>query len=99
MMMRKIWIAIGMLWIIAFFLWGVLAIQVARAQTGSQPVPPQVPIVLEPDEADAFRDIVESTIPPRYTASLIRWYATIIQRWQQQVAQTQRAAPEQETPK
>lgn len=47
----------------------------------AQPVPPVMTI--EPADAEAFRDIVDSTIPPRYNGALIRWYQGLLQRYQQ----------------
>lgn len=48
-----------------------------------QPVPQDqqpVPMVIEPADADALREIIESTIPPKYNGALIRWYTAIVQR-------------------
>jgi hypothetical protein len=49
----------------------------------SQPAPqPSPPMVIEAADADAFREIIETTIPPRYNGALIRWYSAILQRQQ-----------------
>ena len=83
-MMRKIWIAVCFL---APF--GVVAQELT-------PKPqPQVPMAIEPADADAFRDIIESTIPPRYNPALIRWYTTILQRQQAKQAEASKAAHEE----
>jgi hypothetical protein len=47
----------------------------------AQPAPPVM--TLEPADAEAFRDIVDSTIPPRYNGALIRWYQGLLQKYQQ----------------
>jgi hypothetical protein len=67
------------------------------AQTS--PSPPQAPMVIEPADADAFRDIVESTIPPRYNTALIRWYTAILQRQQAKQAEFAKQAKPSEEPK
>jgi hypothetical protein len=84
-MTRKIWIAMCFL---APF--GVVAQEVA-------PKPlPQVPMVIEPTDADAFREIVAIT-PQQWQALYIRWYTTILQRQQQKQAETTvKAKPERE---
>ena len=85
-MMRKIWIAM------CFFApLGVIAQEVAP-----KPPPPQVPMVIEPADADAFRDIVDSTIPPRYSSALVRWYNAIVQRQVKQADAAKTAKPERE---
>jgi len=52
----------------------------------------QVPMIIEPADADVFRDIIESTVPPRYNAALIRWYMAIFQRQQAKQAEMAKAA-------
>lgn len=51
-----------------------------------QPVQPPAPMVIEPADADAFREIIETTIPPRYNSAIIRWYTAILQRQQAKAA-------------
>ena len=46
----------------------------------SPPPPVNTPMIIEPADADAFREIVEGTIPQKYNGLLIRWYNTILQR-------------------
>ncbi len=86
-MTRKIWIA-------TFFL---APLSVVAQEVAPKPPPPQVPMVIEPADADAFRDIIESTIPPRYNAALIRWYGAILQR--QQAKQAELTKTTEERPK
>jgi hypothetical protein len=47
---------------------------------------PQPPMILEPADAEAFKEILETTIPPRYNRALIQRYTTILQRHQAKVA-------------
>jgi hypothetical protein len=53
----------------------------------AQPAPsmPTPPLVIEPADTNAFREILETTIPPRYHGALIRWYAGLVERQQRQV--------------
>jgi hypothetical protein len=76
-MMRKIWITMCFL----------APLGVVAQELAPKPQPSQVPMVIEPADADAFRDIVESPIPPRYNAALIRWYTAILQRQQAKQAE------------
>jgi hypothetical protein len=82
LMMRKIWITI---WL--------LTPSTAWAQT----IAPQMPaaMIIEPADADAFREIVESTIPPKYNSALIRWYTAILQRQQAKQAEAAKAAKDE----
>lgn len=59
-----------------------------------QAAPGQPPMVIEPADADAFREIIESTIPPRYNGAIIRWYTAILQRQQAKVAAEAKAREE-----
>lgn len=79
--MRKIWIAM-------FFL---APLAVVAQEVAPKPPPPQATMTIEPADADAFRDIVESTIPPRYNAAIIRWYTAILQRQQARQAEMAKA--------
>lgn len=55
-----------------------------------QPVPQPPPMIIEPADADEFREVVETTIPPRYNRAIIRWYTTILQRQQAKVEAKQK---------
>ena len=54
-------------------------------------------IVIEPADDAAFRDIVESTIPPRYNGALIRWYTDLVLRAKAK-ADAMKANPEEPKP-
>jgi hypothetical protein len=90
MMIRKVWIAMCFL----------APFSASAQEVAPKPQPPQVPMVIEPADADIFRDIIESTIPPRYNGALIRWYTAILQRQQAKQAELAKAAqPQTEEPK
>jgi hypothetical protein len=59
----------------------IIALALASSAAIAQTIAPP-PMIIEPADADAFREIVESTIPPKYNAALIRWYTAILQRQQ-----------------
>lgn len=84
-MMRKIWV-------VAWCSLVPVGVVAALAQEAPKPPPPQVPMVIEPADADAFRDILESSIPPRYNGALIRWYTAILQRQQAKQAEMSKQA-------
>jgi hypothetical protein len=70
------------------------AIKTVFGQAALQPPPivaaplvqPQPPMLIEPADADAFREVIETTIPPRYNGAIIRWYTAILQRQQAKAA-------------
>lgn len=74
----------------------VALLSAASVPTLAQPAPPPV-MTIEPADAEAFKDIVDSTIPPRYNAALIRWYQGLLQRYQQK-QQALQAARAPKTP-
>ena len=69
----------------------ITAEQAAKTRVSS-PVPPQVPMVIEQADADALRDIIDSTIPQRYTPMLIRWFNAIFARQQARQAELAKQA-------
>jgi len=69
----------------------IAALSAASLSATAQPAPPAMTI--EPADADAFRDIVDSTIPPKYNGALIRWYQGILLRYQQKQQALQAKPP------
>jgi hypothetical protein len=75
------------------------AIKTVFGQAALQPPPivaaplvqPQPPMLIEPADADAFREIIETTIPPRYNGAIIRWYTSILQRQQAKITEAAKA--------
>lgn len=61
---------------------------------GHEPPQPPPPMVIDPADADAFRELIETTIPPRYNGALIRWYTAILQRQQAKAAAEAKAREE-----
>lgn len=57
----------------------LLALVIAAS---AQSAPPAPPMVIEPSDADAFREIIAVT-PPPYNALFVRWYMAILQRQQE----------------
>ena len=71
----------------------VLVFPLSAAAQAPQP-PAQVPMIIEQADADALRDIIDSTIPQRYTPALIRWFNAIFVRQQARLAElTKQAVP------
>ena len=52
----------------------------AAAQVPQPAVPAPLPMVIEEADADALRDIIDSTIPPRYSPALVHWFNAIYAR-------------------
>jgi hypothetical protein len=46
----------------------------------------QTPMIIEPADAEAFKEIIETTIPPRYNRAIIQWYTAILQKQQAKAA-------------
>jgi hypothetical protein len=55
-------------------------------------------MVIEPADADALREIIETTIPPRYNRAIIQWYATLAQKQQAKAAADAKDRPAAPTP-
>lgn len=55
---------------------------IALAQD-APPRPSTPTIVMDSSDAAEFREIVETTIPVRYTSGIIRWYSALVQKSKQ----------------
>ena len=70
----------------------VLVLLMVTSTSFAQDMPVKVvpttppPMVIDPADADAFREIIETTIPPRYNKALIQWYSNLLKKQQDKMA-------------
>lgn len=60
----------------------LVGLLLASPASADPPPAPDSPFVLEQGDVIALKEIVETTIPPRYSGALIRWIQGILAREQ-----------------